>query len=107
MGRGRRGGDRGARGLLTRPTVPRRRSGRAGEPGYHLAHPPVVAAVTAGHLGVGPSPQEAHMSVTTAVRTAQRTVFVSSFTDGVLDPRREQLGPVRDGGTIVASTAPG
>lgn len=47
------------------------------------------------------------MSVTTAVRTAQRTVFVSSFTDGVLDPRREQLGPVRDGGTIVASTAPG
>jgi len=47
------------------------------------------------------------MSVTVAERTAQRTLFVSTFTDGLLDPSREQLGPVRDGGTIVANTAPG
>lgn len=47
------------------------------------------------------------MSVTTATRTARSTVFVSTFTDGILDPGREMLGPVRDGGTIVANTAPG
>ncbi len=47
------------------------------------------------------------MSVTTATRTARRTVFVTTFTDGVLDPEREMLGPVQDGGTIVAHTAPG
>ena len=35
------------------------------------------------------------------------TVFVNSFTDGLLDPSRPMLGPVRDGGTIVANTAPG
>lgn len=37
----------------------------------------------------------------------QETVFVSTFTDGVLDPAKEMLGPVRDGGFIVANTAPG
>jgi formamidase len=47
------------------------------------------------------------MSVTTVERAASRTVFVSSFTDGLLDPERELLGPVGDGGTIVANTAPG
>jgi acetamidase/formamidase len=35
------------------------------------------------------------------------TLFVSEFTDGVLDPARPMLGPVRDGGHIVANTAPG
>lgn len=35
------------------------------------------------------------------------TVHVSEFTDGILDPSRPMLGPVRDGGRIVASTAPG
>lgn len=35
------------------------------------------------------------------------TVLVDRFTDGVLDPARPMLGPVRDGGHIVASTAPG
>src|SRR5690606_33047806 len=52
-------------------------------------------------------PQEGAMSVTTATRTARRTVFVTTFTDGLLDPEREMLGPVQDGGTIVAHTAPG
>lgn len=35
------------------------------------------------------------------------TVFVDQFVDGVLDPSRPMLGPVRDGGHIVANTAPG
>lgn len=47
------------------------------------------------------------MSVTTVTRRAQRTVFVSSFTNGLLDPEGKQLGPVRSGGTIVANTTPG
>ena len=47
------------------------------------------------------------MSVTVASRTASRTVFVSTFTDGMLDPADPMLGPVQDGGTIVANTAPG
>lgn len=40
-------------------------------------------------------------------RRAQETVFVSTFTNGVLDPTKPMLGPVRDGGFIVANTAPG
>ncbi|HEX7050897.1 MAG TPA: acetamidase/formamidase family protein [Longimicrobiales bacterium] len=47
------------------------------------------------------------MSATVATRRANRTVFVSSFTNGLLDPDGEMLGPVQDGGTIVANTAPG
>ena len=35
------------------------------------------------------------------------TVFVNDFTDGLLDPALPMLGPVRDGGHIVANTAPG
>jgi acetamidase/formamidase len=35
------------------------------------------------------------------------TVFVNEFTDGLLDPALPMLGPVRDGGHIVANTAPG
>lgn len=38
---------------------------------------------------------------------AAETVFVNQFTDGILDPARPMLGPVRDGGHIVANTAPG
>ena len=38
---------------------------------------------------------------------ASETVLVDRFTDGVLDPTRPMLGPVRDGGSIVANTAPG
>src|SRR5215467_1700552 len=36
-----------------------------------------------------------------------QTVFVGEYTDGLLDPDRPMLGPVADGGTIVANTAPG
>ena len=35
------------------------------------------------------------------------TVYVDQFTDGVLDPNKPMLGPVRDGGHIIANTAPG
>jgi formamidase len=38
---------------------------------------------------------------------AENTVFVSTFTDGILDPEKQMLGPVRDGGTIIANTSPG
>jgi formamidase len=40
------------------------------------------------------------------VRPAQ-TVFVGEYTDGLLDPSRPMLGPVANGGTIVANTTPG
>ncbi len=39
--------------------------------------------------------------------TAARSLVVNTFTNGVLDPEAEMLGPVRDGGTIIANTAPG
>lgn len=38
---------------------------------------------------------------------AKETVYVNSFVDGVLDPAKEMLGPVKDGGHIIANTAPG
>ncbi|MCR4428700.1 MAG: acetamidase/formamidase family protein [Caldiserica bacterium] len=37
----------------------------------------------------------------------RQVVFVSTFTDGVLDPSQPMLGPLSDGGYIVAQTAPG
>src|SRR5512138_203895 len=36
-----------------------------------------------------------------------QTVIVEQFTNGILDPNKPMLGPVRDGGHIVANTAPG
>lgn len=49
------------------------------------------------------------MAVEVRVRTAEgsQTVFVDRFCDGVIGPSSELLGPVRDGGHIVANTAPG
>jgi formamidase len=41
------------------------------------------------------------------VATCHGTVFVDQFTDGILDPKKPMLGPVRDNGYIVANTAPG
>lgn len=38
---------------------------------------------------------------------AKQTVYVNTFTDGVLDPIQPMLGPVKNGGTIVANTTPG
>lgn len=39
--------------------------------------------------------------------TGARTVFVNQFTNGILDPAEPMLGPVADGGVIIANTAPG
>ena len=38
---------------------------------------------------------------------ARRTVFVDTFTDGLLGPEVPMLGPVRDGGHIVWNSTPG
>jgi formamidase len=40
-------------------------------------------------------------------QAAQETVYVDQFIDGILDPNKPMLGPVRDGGHIIANTAPG
>ncbi len=40
-------------------------------------------------------------------KEASQTVFVDQFTNGILDPSKPMLGPVKDGGHIVANTAPG
>lgn len=37
----------------------------------------------------------------------QEVIFVNEFTNGILDPREEMFGKLKDGGTIVAATAPG
>ncbi len=49
------------------------------------------------------------MAVETRPTTRQgtETVFVDRFCDGIIGPSCEMLGPVRDGGHIVANTAPG
>ncbi|WP_272999992.1 acetamidase/formamidase family protein, partial [Hydrogenibacillus schlegelii] len=39
--------------------------------------------------------------------SAQGTVYVDVFTDGILDPNEPMLGPVKNGGYIVANTTPG
>lgn len=38
---------------------------------------------------------------------AVSTLLVNSFVDGMLDPEKEMLGPLKDGGHIVANTSPG
>src|ERR671914_555389 len=42
-----------------------------------------------------------------SAREAHPTVFVDTFTDGLLGPEVEVLGPVEDGGHILVNTAPG
>ncbi len=42
-----------------------------------------------------------------AKRTAQRSLVVNEFTNSVLDPNEAMLGPIENGGTIIANTAPG
>ncbi|MCB0040559.1 MAG: acetamidase/formamidase family protein, partial [Caldilinea sp.] len=42
-----------------------------------------------------------------AAAGGHETVFVDQFTNGILDPNKPMLGPVRDGGHIIANTAPG
>jgi formamidase len=47
------------------------------------------------------------MEMETTVAAARQTVFVDTFTDGLLGPDVAMLGPVADGGHIVVNTAPG
>lgn len=35
------------------------------------------------------------------------TIFVNEFTNGILDPKEPMLGPVKNGGYIIANTTPG
>lgn len=39
--------------------------------------------------------------------TAKQTVYVNEFTDGVLDPGKEMVYTVKNGGRIIANTTPG
>lgn len=41
------------------------------------------------------------------ISQAVETIFIKEFTDGVLDPQQSFLGPLRNGGTIIANIAPG
>jgi formamidase len=43
----------------------------------------------------------------TSAGETHRTVFVDTFTDGLIGPDVEMLGPVEDGGHIVVNTTPG
>jgi formamidase len=52
-------------------------------------------------------PEKAQPVSKPTVDQGHQTVFVDQFTNGILDPGRPMLGPVRDGGHIVANTAPG
>lgn len=38
---------------------------------------------------------------------ANKVVYVSEFTNGILDPKSQMLGPLENGGYIIANTAPG
>ncbi|KAF0677519.1 acetamidase/formamidase family protein [Profundibacterium mesophilum] len=42
-----------------------------------------------------------------ATTSPRRSIVVQEFTNSVLDPNQPMLGPVQDGGTIIANTAPG
>jgi formamidase len=53
------------------------------------------------------APDRAQPASKPAADGGHQTVFVDQFTNGILDPQRPMLGPVRDGGHIVANTAPG
>jgi formamidase len=53
------------------------------------------------------APEKAQPVSKPAAERGHQTVYVDQFTNGILDPERPMLGPVRDGGHIVANTAPG
>ena len=40
-------------------------------------------------------------------KASVETILVNRYIDGVLDPNKEMLGPLQDGGHIIAHTAPG
>lgn len=50
---------------------------------------------------------EQSMEVVTNEKVAVETLFVNEFTNGLLNPEDEMLGPIRNGGTIIANIPPG
>ena len=54
-----------------------------------------------------PEQTDAVQEKQTSTEIGHQTVIVDRFTNGILDPNKPMLGPVRDGGHIVANTAPG
>lgn len=53
------------------------------------------------------SPEQVQRASAVPGGPAHRTVFVDEYTNGILDPELPMLGPVKDGGHIVANTSPG
>ncbi len=53
------------------------------------------------------APQTASADTRANGHSGHETVYVDEYVDGILDPGKPMLGPVRDGGHIVANTAPG
>ncbi|MGB0385957.1 MAG: acetamidase/formamidase family protein [Ardenticatenaceae bacterium] len=51
--------------------------------------------------------QQSDVKQVSGSRVGYETVYVNEFCDGVLDPNKPMLGPVRDGGHIIANTSPG
>lgn len=76
--------------------------GQCAPPGQPLAEGQEVALLLP--VAGGANPGEGFAM---AGNRGQETVFVGTFTNGLLDPEAPMLGPVRDGGHIVANTAPG
>ena len=91
----------------------------AREPALEPALPsvlPVVAGVHAERATVLQDGDEVALLIPVAggtematieTRTARQTVFVDTFTDGLLGPDVPMLGPVANGGHIVVNTTPG
>ncbi|MEX0725830.1 MAG: acetamidase/formamidase family protein [Planctomycetaceae bacterium] len=53
------------------------------------------------------SSSQSNVASSDQTRSGVQTLYVNELTDAVLDPSRPMLGPVQDGGYIVANTAPG
>src|SRR5215218_4947887 len=91
----------------------RRQPGRAPPPAAARRRGRVAAA--GGGRWAGPasrqpvrrSPQMAIEEAQVRTREVRQTVFVDTFTDGLLGPDAQMLGPVADGGHIVWNSTPG
>ncbi|WP_442916908.1 acetamidase/formamidase family protein [Lysinibacillus sp. 54212] len=51
--------------------------------------------------------EQVQENVTEKAVQSVEMLFVNEFTDGILDPAENMLGPLKDGGTIIANIAPG
>lgn len=67
----------------------------------------LVRSVFRRTLGGGSVAQRQAFATIATAEEALETVYVDQYTDGILDPALPMLGPVRDGGHIIANTCPG